>query len=63
MGDVEAARSHVCGDQDGARLGLELVEGSQPFVLRHLSISESLRVPLQVHEKIMNEFPASSLRM
>ncbi len=36
--DVEAAARHVCGQQDGAGLGLELVQARQPLVLRHLSV-------------------------
>jgi len=36
--DVKAAARHVGGQQDGAGLGLELVQARQPLVLRHLSV-------------------------
>ncbi len=33
MWDVQASRRHVCGQQDRARLGLELVKSSETLVL------------------------------
>ena len=38
VGNVEAAAGHVGGDENGARLGLELVERAEPLGLGHLAV-------------------------
>ena len=38
VGNVEPAAGDVGGDEDGAALGLELVEGAEPLVLRHVAV-------------------------
>ena len=41
--NVEASAGHVRRDEDGAGLGLELVEAGQPLVLRHLPVERDSR--------------------
>ena len=38
VGDVETSAGHVCRYQYRPALRLELVKGSQPLVLRHLTV-------------------------
>ena len=39
--NIQPATSHVCGNQNGARLALELVEGAQAFGLGHLPVQRN----------------------
>ena len=35
---IQPPAGHICSEEDGPGLGLELVEAGQPLVLRHLTV-------------------------